>query len=135
MAAAADIPAWIALFLGLYILAAAVAELRAPASWTAMLEDFEKSTALRFVTGVFTLTLGAAIYLVSPWNPGDWLSVLVSVVGGIAVAKGLFFIAAGDLLIGLGRTVMTRNPRLVAGISGVAGAALLFVALARLQAI
>ena len=132
MADAADIDAWIALFLGLYILAASVAELRAPGTWNAMVDDFAQTTALRFVTGVFTLSLGAAIYLVSPWNPDDWLSVLVSVVGGIAVAKGLLLIAAGDRIMRLGHAMLSRNAKLVAGITALPGAALLFAALSRL---
>jgi len=60
MAAGADIPAWIALFVGLYALAAAVGELRAPNTWWMMLKEFERSPVLRFVTGLVTLALGAA---------------------------------------------------------------------------
>jgi hypothetical protein len=39
MAEAADIPAWIALFLGLYSLAAAAGEFRSPGGWAAMLME------------------------------------------------------------------------------------------------
>lgn len=128
----ADIPAWIALFLGLYALAAAVGEFRAPGGWSAMLRDFEKNAALRFLTGLFCIVLGAAIYLVSPWRPGDWLSVAISVIGGLVVAEGLFILAMGDRFLGLARTLMGRASMAWAGFSAVLGIALVAVALARI---
>ena len=135
MATAATTPAWIALFLGLYILAACVSELRAPDGWAQMLASFEASPALTFVTGVFTFTLGAVIYLVTPWNAEDWLSIVVSVIGGVAIAKGLFFIAAPDRIFALGKRMLVGNTGLIAGIDAVLGAALLFVALSRLHVV
>ncbi len=140
MAGTADTPAWIALFLGLYVLAASVAELREPGSWARLLEDFERSPALVFLTGAFAIALGAAIYLVSPWQSAgqdrDWLGIFISVIGGLAVAKGLFFVAAPGRIIGMGRRLMTGNKTsFIAGIDAVLGAALVFVALSRLQTI
>ena len=140
MAGTADTPAWIALFLGLYILAASVAELRGPGSWARLLEDFGRSPALAFLTGAFAIALGAAIYLVSPWQPAgqdrDWLGILISVIGGLAVAKGLFFIAAPERVTGMGRRIMTGGKTsFIAGFAAVLGAALIFVALSRLQTI
>src|SRR6187399_91747 len=63
MAEGTDISAWIALFLGLYALAASAGELRSPNTWWTMLKDFERIPAFRFVTGFVTLALGTAIYL------------------------------------------------------------------------
>src|SRR5688572_32956538 len=94
MAVTSQLPAWIALFLGLYWLAAGVGELRGPNGWWMMLKEFERSPALRFVTGFVTLAFGAAIYLVNPWRPGDWLAIAVSVIGGIHVAQGLLILAS-----------------------------------------
>src|SRR6478736_119041 len=102
MAQGADISAWIAFFLGLYALAAAAGELRSPNTWWTMLKDFERSPALRFLTGLVTLALGATIYLVNPWHPGDWLSITVTVVGGVVVAEGLLLLAAGEWFLNLG---------------------------------
>ncbi|WP_284126253.1 hypothetical protein [Parerythrobacter aestuarii] len=133
MATAADTSAWIAFFVGLYVLAACVAELRSPGSWARLVEGLGASPALCFVTGAFTFMLGAAIYLVNPWNPGDWLSVLVTVIGGLAVAKGLFFITAPDRMLGLGRKVLGGKTGLIAGLDALLGAALLFAALSRLN--
>lgn len=133
MATAATIPAWIALFLGLYTLAACVAELRTPGGWDSMIAELEKSFLLRLLSGLIALTLGAAIYLVTPWNPADWLSVLISVAGGLAAAKGLLLIAAGDRTVSLYNRFFKGRTGLIAGIDAVVGAAFIFVAISRLQ--
>lgn len=133
MAESADIPAWIALFTGLYSLAAAVGELRAPGSWAAMLADFERSAGLRFLTGFIVLALGAAVYLVNPWRPGDWLAVLVTVLGGLMVAEGALILAAGARLMRFARALIVRAGRAWAGFSALLGAFFLFAALSRLQ--
>lgn len=133
MASNADISAWIALFVGFYALAAGTGELRNPNSWWAMLKELERGPALRLVTGLVTLALGAAIYLVNPWVPGDWLSIAVSVVGGIAVAEGLLILAAGERFLHLGRMLLGRGGRVWAGLSALLGIAAVLVALSRLQ--
>lgn len=95
MADTIDIPAWIALFLGLYSLAAAIGELRSPGSWAAMLSDMENRAGLQFLTGIVVLSLGAVIYLVNPWRPDDWLAVLVTIMGAGMVLEGLLILAFG----------------------------------------
>lgn len=95
MADSQDISAWIALFTGLYALGAAIGELRSPGSWAAMLEGFENSEALRFLTGIVVLSLGAAIYLVNPWQPADWLSGVITVMGAGMVLEGVVILAFG----------------------------------------
>ncbi len=135
MAQASDMSAWIALFLGLAIMAVSVAELRAPGGWMKLVEELEASFALRFVTGFFTVMFGAIVYLANPWDGGDWLSVLVTVIGGIGVAKGLMILAAPDRIMGLGRRILGTRSTLIAGIDALLGAALLFAALSRLHTI
>jgi len=132
MAESADISAWIALFLGVYALAAAAGELRSPNTWWTMLKDFERSPALRFLTGLVTLALGAAIYLVNPWQPGDWLAIAVSVVGGIAVAEGLLILAAGERFLHLARALLGRGGRAWAGFAALLGIAAILVGMSRL---
>src|SRR5690606_11884603 len=131
MASDADISAWIALFIGLYALAAGTGELRNPNSWWAMLKEFERGPALRLVSGLAALAVGAAIYLVNPWVRGDWLSIAVSIVGGIAVAEGLLIIAAGERFLHLGRMLLGRSGRVWAGVSVLFGAAAVLAALSR----
>ena len=127
-----DIPAWIALFGGLYVLAASAAELRAPGTWDAMLDDFDRLTGLRFATGVFVLALGAAIYLVNPWRPEDWLAIVISALGGLLVAEGVLLIAAGERLMKLSRRLIGRSARAWAGVAALIGIAFILVALARI---
>jgi hypothetical protein len=133
MAESADIAAWIALFVGLYSLAAAVGELRAPNTWWMMLKEFERSPALRLVTGLVVLVLGAAIYLVNPWRPEDWLAVTVSAIGGAAVAEGMLILAAGDRFLHVARALIGRAGRAWAGFAALFGIAAILVALSRLQ--
>lgn len=132
MAEAADIPAWIALFLGLYLLAAAAGEFRSPGGWAAMLMDFERSPASRFLTGKVCIALGAAIYLVTPWRPEDWLSIAVSVIGGISIAQGLLILAAGDRFLVFARRLTMAAPGFWAGFSALFGMGAILVALSRL---
>lgn len=132
MAASADIPAWITLFLGLCSLAAGVGEFRAPGGWMVLLADFERSAALRFLTGLFCLTLGAAIYLVTPWRPDDWLSVTVSALGGLCAAEGLLILAAGDRYLAFARKILGHAGGFWAGFAALFGVAAIVAALARL---
>ena len=90
MAQTADIPAWIAFFLGLYSLAAAVGEFRAPGTWRVMLKDMERSAGLRFLTGMFCLVLGLAGLLLGNgedwWTGPSWFSL---VIGAALVLAGV----------------------------------------------
>jgi hypothetical protein len=133
MAENADISAWIAFFVGLYALAAGVGEIRSPGGWGVMLKEFERTVALRFLTGLVTLALGATIYLVNPWRTGDWLAIVVSVLAGVAIAEGLLMLAAGERFISFGRALLGRGGRVWAGFSALLGIALVGVALSRLH--
>lgn len=134
MAETGEISAWIAFFVGLYALAAAAGEFRAPDTWLAMLDEFERNPALRLLTGVVVLTIGAAIYLVNPWVRGDWLSIAVSVIGGLAVAEGLLILAAGDRYLRFARKLVGGYGRAWAAVAALFGIALVLVALSRMQA-
>jgi len=128
MAETLDIPAWIALFIGLYSLAASIGELRAPGTWAAMLEDFERSAGLRFMTGFIVLSLGAAVYMVNPWRPDDWLSVVVTVLGGIMALEGAVILAIGDRFLRFARWLIGKANRAWAIVSALLGVALIAVA-------
>ena len=133
MAQGGDIPAWIAFFVGLYALAAGVGEIRSPGGWGVMLKEFERGVAIRYLTGLITLALGATIYLVNPWVPEDWLSIVVSVIGGIAIAEGLLMLAAGERFLNFGRALLGRGGRVWAGFSALLGVAMVLVAVSRLH--
>lgn len=131
MANAADIPAWIALFMGLYALGASIGELRSPGSWAAMLDGFENNEALRFLTGIVVLALGAAIYLVNPWNPDDWLSIVVTVMGGGMVLEGVVILGFGRPFLHFASLMLGAVNRTWALLSGVLGLVLVCVAMLR----
>jgi vacuolar-type H+-ATPase subunit I/STV1 len=132
MAEPADISAWIILFMGVYSLAASIGEWRAPGYWASMLAGFEREPALRFLTGFFVLCLGAAIYLVNPWRPDDWLSVVVTVLGGVMALEGAVILAMGDRFLGFARWLIGRARRAWAAVSALLGIALIAVAMIRL---
>ena len=132
MAEPFDVPAWIALFLGLYALSAAVGEFRRPGLWMAMVQEVERSAALGLVIGLICIALGAAIYLVSPWQPGDWLSVTISVVGGACAVEGMLILAAGDRTLGFARSLFTHGRMVWPGLSALIGFGFIIAALARL---
>ena len=129
----ADIPAWVAMFLGLYALAAGAGEFRAPGGWNAMLLDFERSPGLRYLTGMACMAIGAAIYLAVPWQAGDWLAIVVNIVGGIALAEGLLVLAAGDRFLALGRRMLGNAWGVWAAVSVVFGLAAIIAGATRLQ--
>lgn len=133
MAESATISAWIALFVGLYALGAGLGELRSPNTWWMMLKEFERSPALRFVTGLVTLALGATIYLVNPWRPDDWLSITVSLIGGVVVAEGLLMLSASEQFLNLGRALIGRAGRAWAAFSVLLGIAAIVAGLSRLH--
>lgn len=132
MAEGQDISAWIALFMGLYALGAAVGELRAPGSWAAMLDGFENSEALRFLTGIVVLALGATIYLVNPWHPDDWLSVIVTVMGGGMVVEGLVILGFGRPFLHFASSMIGVVNRVWALFAATLGLVLVCVALLRM---
>lgn len=127
-----DIPAWIVLWMGLYSLAASIGEWRTPGFWAAMLEDFERLPGLRFVTGFFVLSLGAAIYMVNPWRPDDWLSILVTVLGGVMALEGAVILAMGDRFLAFSRWLIGRASRPWSAFSAAFGVALIVIAAFRL---
>ncbi len=131
MAETIDIPAWIILFVGLYSLAASIGEWRTPGLWASMLEDFERQPGLRFMTGFFLLSLGAAVYMVNPWRPDDWLSVLVTVLGGIMTLEGAVILAIGDRFLAFSRWLIGRASRPWAAFSAILGVALIVIAAIR----
>lgn len=131
MAEPQDISAWIILFVGLYSLAASIGEWRTPGLWASMLEDFEGRPGLRFLTGFFVLSLGAAIYMVNPWRPDDWLSILVTVLGGVMVLEGAVILALGDRFLTFARWMIGKANRFWTAFSAILGLALIVVAATR----
>lgn len=132
MASTETTASWIALFLGIYILAAVYAELKRPGNWASIIEEMSRSTSLRLLAGIIAFVLGATIYLVTPWRPDDWLSVVVNFLGALAVAKGVLLIAASEKTLGAFTKFLSGKTTVIAALDGILGLALILVALSRL---
>lgn len=126
------ISAWIMLFFGIYAVAASIGEFRQPGFWRSMIDDFERTPSLRFLTGIFCIVMGAAVYLTNPWVPGDWLSMIVTVLGGWVVVEGVLFLAFGDKFIRLSAIMMGGGMRLWAAFGGFMGLAMVVYAVMRI---
>lgn len=133
MGNAANITGWITFFIGLYAVAAGIGEFRRPGFWAKMLQEFRESMALQFLTGMVTLAVGATIYLVNPWNPGDLLSILITVLGAWIFIEGALILAVGDWFLNVASKMMSAANRLWAGLSIAVGLLAIFAALVRLQ--
>ena len=133
MGNAANITAWITFFFGLYAVGAGIGEFRRPGFWMKMLREVRASSALQFLTGFLVLSVGAAIYLVNPFNPADWLSILVTVIGAWMFVEGFLILAFGDWFLDFAGKMIGGGLRIWAVFSMVIGIAAIFVALVRLQ--
>ena len=128
-----NIAGWITFFIGLYAVAAGIGEFRRPGFWAKMVREIRESSALQFLTGMVTLVVGATIYLVNPWNPGDLLSILITVLGGWIFIEGALILAVGDWFLNFASKLMGTANRIWAGFSIVVGLGAIFAALVRLQ--
>lgn len=125
------VPAWTSLFLGLFALFAGIGELRKPGHWEKMLQEIAASPALQLVTALIELFMGAVIYLANPWASPDWLSGVMSVLGGLMVLEALVVLAFSDLYVAFWLRRFGPLSRLWAWLSIVIGAALIVAALPR----
>ncbi len=125
-----NISGWIALFMGIYAISAGIGEVRQLGFWAKMVRDFARNRALQFLTGFVCLAVGAAIYLVNPWNPDDWLSILITVLGGWIVIEGAIILAFGDKFLTFAAGLM-QGGRLWAFFSILIGIGLTVVGLIR----
>ena len=95
----------LSLAFGIYMLAAGLMLLRHGDRMVAILDAFEKSPALMYVTGAFTYALGAAVIVAHHvWL--DPLGVIVSLLGWIIAIEGLLLIVWPEPLLSLGRRLM-----------------------------
>jgi hypothetical protein len=101
----------LAVLIGLYEFTAGVAGFTGQITWNAMLDEFERSPALTFITGFLCFVLGGVLILShNIWT--DVLSAIVSLIGWIAAAEGLLIMIAPRPLLTFSRNFV-RNQRLV----------------------
>src|SRR4030095_7758687 len=90
---------------GVYELGAGIAGLTGCIDWPKMLDEFERSPALTFVTGFAAFAIGAAIHL-NPHHWTDLLAIIVSAVGWIVMAEGLLIMACPGPLLRFSRPLV-----------------------------
>ena len=135
MADAHNITAWLALAFGLYSLAAAIGEFRWPGGWARLLWEVKRSKTLQFLTGFVVFVIGTAIYLVNPYAPEDALAVIVTVIAGMMMLKGLAFLAFPDSMLKLSEALMGGTySKFWSVFAGLIGLAFIIFGYVRLQA-
>lgn len=92
-------PAWTALFLGLFAFFAGLGEWRKPGHWQKLIDEISQSPALQLITGLVELFLGAIVYLANPWQSPDWLSSVLSLIGGVMCIEALAITAFADIYL------------------------------------
>ena len=126
-----DSTAWTSALLGLFALFAAVGALRQPGIWRTMIDEIDKSPALQLLCGFVELFVGAAIYLLNPWDPADLLSCAMKGVGGLMMIEALVVTGFSDLYFHFWLKNLAAMHRTWAVISLVLGVVLAVAGVAR----
>ena len=93
-----DATGWTATLLGLFGVFAAIGALRQPGTWQTMIGEIEQSPALQLLSGFVELFVGAAIYLVNPWEASfDLLSTIMKGIGGLMMLEALAVMGFSDI--------------------------------------
>ena len=113
--------------IGLYELAAGLAGFTGRMDWSALLDEFERSPALSFITGFMVFVLGGVLILAHHhWT--DPLAVVVSLVGWIAAVEGLMIMVVAKPLLAWSRPLV-RSQRAVSIFAMLFGIALIVLGL------
>jgi hypothetical protein len=117
----------LAILIGLYELAAGVAGFTGTITWSAVIDEFERSPALTFVTGFMAFVIGGVLVLAhNIW--ADPLAVIVSLIGWIALVEGLLIMVIPRPLLGFSRRLVTSQ-RAVSVFAMIVGALLIILGL------
>lgn len=113
--------------IGVYELAAGIAGLTGRIDWLKMLDEFERSPALTFVTGFAAFAIGAAINLAHHhWT--DLPAIIVSAIGWIAIIEGVMLMVCPKPLLRFSRGLV-RNQKLISILAAGIGLALILLGL------
>ena len=126
-----DPTGWSAALMGLFALFAAIGALRQPGTWRTMIDEIDKSPALQLISGLLELFLGAAIYLVNPWDSMDILSCVMKTIGGLMMFEALAVMGFSDLYFHLWLKNLAAMHRGWAIVTLILGAALAIAGFAR----
>jgi hypothetical protein len=127
MATAIPLTLHLLILIGLYELAAGIAGFIGRLSWAAMVEEFERSPALTFVTGFAAFAIGSAITI----NHHHWTdlpAIIVSAIGWLVAVEGLLIMVWAKPLLALTRPLV-QSQRAVSMIAILLGILLILLGL------
>lgn len=88
--------------IGLYMIVIGIGGIVSPQRWRAMMDDLERSPGLVMALGFAVFVVGTTLVLIhSIWR--DPLSIIVSVIGYVALIEGALLLAVPGPLIKVGR--------------------------------
>ncbi len=121
----------LAVFIGLYMVAAGIGFLTGRGSYATLIDELRDNTALGYVTGAFVFALGAAMVAVHNLWTGP-LAIVVSLVGWGALIEGVLMLAIRRTFLGLVKVVPFTPATMVPyGIAAIVfGVVLLYAGLA-----
>ena len=121
----------LAVFIGLYMVAAGIGFLTGRGSYATLIDELRDNTALGYVTGAFVFALGAAMVAVHNLWTGP-LAIVVSLAGWGALIEGVLMLAIRRTFLGLVKVVPFTPATMVPyGIAAIVfGAVLLYAGLA-----
>lgn len=127
MTTATQLTLHILVLIGLYEFAAGFAGFTGRINWMEMLDEFERSTALTFMTGFMVFVLGGVLIMVHCiWT--DLPAVIVSAIGWLAAVEGLLIMVWPQPLLAFSRPLV-RSQRAVSIFAMLFGAALILIGL------
>lgn len=127
MTTAVPLTIYLLVLIGLYELATGIAGLTGAINWPKMLDEYERSPALTFVTGFAAFAIGAALYL-SHHHWTDLPAIIVSAIGCIAMVEGLLMMVVPGPLIRFSRRLVA-NQQIISLLAALFGAALILLGL------
>ena len=115
------------ILIGLYELAAGFAGLTGRIDWPEMLDEFEGSPALSFITGFLDFILGG-VTIIAHHHWTDLPAIIVSAIGWIAAIEGMVIMVWAKPLLAFSRSLV-RNQRAISLLALLFGAALILLGL------
>ena len=113
--------------IGVYELAAGIAGLTGAIDWSKLIDEFEQSPGLTFVTGFAAFAIGAAINI-AHHHFTDLPAIIVSAVGWIAIIEGVAIMVCPRPLLRLSRGLL-GNAKAISLIAALFGGALILLGL------
>jgi uncharacterized membrane protein len=113
--------------IGVYELAAGIAGFTGRIEWRAMMEEFERSPSLAFVTGFVVFVVGG-VMIMNHHHWTDLLAMIVSAIAWIALVEGLLIMIVARPLLIFFRPVVV-NQRMISLFAATFGIVLIILGL------